>query len=59
MLIDVNLGQCHLIGSVFHFVEFGEIKFVHTLMHHTVDAPAEFQWGFALNFEKDNSEAAH
>ena len=37
LLIDANLKQCHTMDCVFHLIELGELRFVHMLIHHTVD----------------------
>ena len=49
---DAILEPRHLIACVFHFVEFGELKYVHVLIHHTTDSYSGFQWASALSFEK-------
>lgn len=40
---EVTLEQCHTIAYVFYFVECKNLKFVHVLIHHTVDICLEFQ----------------
>ena len=37
--------------DVFHFVEFGKLKYV----HHTIDTFSGFQWATALSSEKADS----
>lgn len=44
---------------MFHFVEFGELKDIHMLMHHTVNSYSGFQYDFALSCIKAHSETAH
>ena len=46
-------------NNMFHFVKFGELRYVHVLVHQTVYAYSEYQWDFALNSEKTDSEIAH
>ena len=41
--------------DVFHFVEFGKLKYV----HHTIDTYSSFQWATALSSEKANSIITH
>lgn len=47
LLIDSTLEQCHEIDYVFHFLEFGELKYVHMSIHHIVDSYSAFQYTFA------------
>lgn len=42
---------------MFHFVEFENVKYLHVLIHHTVDASSEFKG--ALSFERKNSDIVH
>jgi hypothetical protein len=44
---------------VFGFIEFGELRYVHTLTHNTIDACSEFQQAFALNSKKDDFKIEH
>ena len=44
---------------MFHFVEFGELRQVHMLIHHTIETYFAFQWASALNSEKADSDIAH
>lgn len=37
---------------MFHFVEFGELRYVNMLIHHTIQKYLETQRAFVLNFEK-------
>ncbi|KAL6055503.1 hypothetical protein STEG23_020485, partial [Scotinomys teguina] len=41
--------------DVFHFVEFGKLKYV----HHTIDTYSGFQWATALSSEKADSVITH
>ena len=41
--------------NVFHFVEFGKLKYV----HHTIDTYSGFQWATALSSEKADSVITH
>ena len=41
--------------DVFHFVEFGKLKYV----HHTIDTYSGFQWATALSLEKADSVITH
>lgn len=43
LLIDAKLKQCHTMDFMFHFIEFGEVKYVHRLIHSTIDSCSEFQ----------------
>lgn len=45
------MQQSHAIDCMFHFVEFGELSYVHMLIHHAIDTYSEFQW--ALSSEKE------
>ena len=40
---------------MFHFIEFGDLSYVHVLIHHTVGASSELQGASALSSERDNS----
>ena len=48
-----TLEQCHIITCIFHFVEFGKLKYKHTLIHHTTDTYSESQRASALSSEKE------
>ena len=37
-MFDATLEQCYTLDSMFHFVKFGELRYVHILMHDTLDA---------------------
>ena len=41
--------------DVFHFAEFGKLKYV----HHTIDTYSGFQWATALSSEKADSVITH
>jgi transposase InsO family protein len=41
--------------GVFHFTEFGKLKYV----HHTIDTHSGFQWATALASEKADSVITH
>ena len=41
--------------DVFHFVEFGKLKYV----HHTIDTYSGFQWATALSSEKADLVITH
>ena len=41
--------------DVFHFVEFGKLKYV----HHTIDTYSGFQWETALSLEKADLVITH
>ena len=41
--------------DVFHFAEFGKLKYV----HHTIDAYSGFQWDTPLSSEKADSVITH
>lgn len=43
---------------MFHFVVFGKLKYIHTLIRHTVVAYLKFQWALALSSGKADSEIA-
>jgi hypothetical protein len=45
-----------MIGYVSPFIEFGELRYVYVLIYHIIDTRSAFQWAFALNSEKDDSE---
>jgi hypothetical protein len=36
-MFAVTLEKCHTIDDVFHFIEFGKLRNVHVLVHHTID----------------------
>lgn len=44
LLIDAMLRQCPTVEFMFHFVELGELRCVHILIHNTGDTCLEFQW---------------
>jgi hypothetical protein len=43
IMIDANLEQCHTIDCIFHFIEFGELRYVHITTHHSVDTCSALQ----------------
>jgi hypothetical protein len=59
LLIDANLKQCHKIGCVFHFIDFGKFKYVYILIHHAIDTCSEFLCTFAFSSEGHGSEITH
>lgn len=40
-------------------IEFGKLRYVFVLIHHTIDTCSEFQCTFALNSKNDDSEIAY
>ena len=59
LLNGATLEQRHTRDSVFHLMEFGELRYVHMLMHHAVDSHTEFQYTFVLTSKTAHSEIAH
>ena len=51
--------KCYTLDCVFHFIEFGKLRYVHMLIYHTVDTSSELQWVYALNSEWEASEITH
>lgn len=54
-IFDATLEQCHTNSLCVSFMEFEIFKYIHMLIHYTIDMYSEFHWAFALNSEKDNS----
>lgn len=36
-MFEATLEHCHTIDYVFYFVDFGKLRYVHMLIHHTID----------------------
>ena len=44
---------------MFHFVEFGKLRYVHKMIHYTKRTYSKFPWASALKSKKDDSEIVH
>ena len=58
--MQITLEQCHIIDYMFHFKERENLKYIHKLIHHTIDAYSEFQEASsALSSERNGHEIMH